>query len=725
VTAPAGMGAVPGQPAATAATGTAMRPHGRVVMHLASMAIALSVLTATVGLTGTAARATTVRPVAEPYTCAQDGPTSYGGTFGDAAVIGWAGDTDGVIACLGGSFYVRDGKNVNLGYGLYNDTATTWGNADGYLPALVTGFSSHGATVSITNFGDRDVIGGHAYVVIYSRVQIHNPTTHAIDLAPAATPGLTALDHTSAVVPPGATVDHDFAVAADRFGGKYKWPTTAALVQAGDWAGHFSHMKTFWDKMLGSIAHIQVPDASLVDAYNAGFIYTQIIRDGNRLTTGENGYDGEFSHDVIGILANLFTQGDFASAHALLNRADFVIGTQTQYADGLWTYSWPWAVYLEKTGDLSFVRAHFATAGPLGAGKEPSIKATAHAIAKDRTGPGGIMEETNDIDANGYWTIDNYEALMGLVAYRYLALKVGDKSEATWAAKQYASLLAATNKTLDATIRSNDLSYLPCSMVEPNTDNRCVNAEDANWAAPFLFGRWAWDGYLFGVTPSGPGVTMIDATYDYGFGRLAGELPADTFGGYSPDFWSTAYNAGYGSWALAGATHRDVGILAYEFMIANDQSGPYSWWESSSTPNPGSPWIGVHPSSGNGSAPHAWGIANANKVLLDSLIAERSDGSVIVGRGVPDAWVRSGATFATTNFPTTDGHRMDFSVTTKGRAVVLTLGGHVKAGAVRWELPAFVNNIASTSAGTVDEATGTVAVTGSDHSVTVVLRTAV
>jgi hypothetical protein len=65
-------------------------------------------------------------------------------------------------------------------------------------------------------------------------------------------------------------------------------------------------------------------------------------------------------------------------------------------------------------------------------------------------------------------------------------------------------------------------------------------------------------------------------------------------------------------------------------MIANDQSGPFSWWESSDFPNTGSPWTGVHPASGNGSAPHAWGIANANKVLLDSLAAQRSDGALIV-----------------------------------------------------------------------------------------------
>jgi hypothetical protein len=701
-----------------------VRHRSRLIARLAAGGAAAALLAVGFGMQAGAAAPAGSTPTGEPYTCAADGPTSFGGTFGDAAVIGWAGDTDGVIACLGGSFYVRDGKNLNLGYGLYNDTSTTWVNADGYLPALVTRFSAGGAGVSITNFGDRDVIGGHQYVVIYSRVQIHNPTNHAVTLDPEATPGLTTLAAASDTVAAGATVDHDYAVAADRFGGRYPWPSAVLLVKAGGWAQHFAHMRAYWNAQLRGIAQLHLPDRSLVDAYKTGFEYTQIIRDGSHLNTGENGYDMEFSHDVIGILANLFTQGDFTDAHTLLDRADYVIGTQTQYADGLWTYSWPWAVYLEKTGDLGFVKKHFATAGPLGA-KEPSIEATAHLIAKDRTGPGGIMEETNDIDADGYWTIDNYEALMGLISYRYLAEKVGDKSQVTWAVRQYDGLLAATDKTLDATIRANHIDYLPCSMVEPNTDNRCVNAEDANWASPFLFGRWAWDGYLFGVKPTGPGDRLIDATYRYGFARLAGKLPPDTYGGYSPDFWSTAYNAGYGSWGLAGKAYRDIGILGYEFMIAKDQSGPYSWWESSSTPNPGSPWKGVHPSSGNGASPHAWGIANANKVLLDSLIAARSDGSVIVGRGVPDAWVRPGRTMSVTNFPTTDGRRMGFSTTTRGRTVTLTLSGDAPGGPVRWELPAFVRNIASASSGTVDQAAGTVTVPASTRRVTVRLSKAV
>jgi hypothetical protein len=687
---------------------------------------------------GAASAAPAASVTAPPYSCAPNGPagsqTVYG-TFGDASVIGWAGNSQGVVACLGGSFWVDtsgpDGgpgsastaavTGTTYGYGVYDDSPTTWTNADGYLPALVTTFHRSGATISITNFGDDVTIGGNAYVIIYSRVSVTNPTASTVSIDPQASAGLIPLNSAPDAVPAHSTVNHDYAVPSDTFGGSYAYPSSSAIVAAGGFDQHFAHMRSYWNGQLAGIAQItQLPDASLINAYKTGFIYTQIIRSGDELKTGANGYDKEFSHDVIGILANLFTQGYTSNAHGLLDRARYVIGTQTQYDDGVWTYPWVWAIYLLKTGDLSFVKANFDT--HLGA-TEPSIEDTAHLIATDRTGPGGIMEETNDIDANGYWTIDNYEALMGLWAYHWLAQQVGNTSQATWAASQYSHLLAATNKTLDATISASHLNYLPCSMTEPNTDNRCVNAEDANWAAPFLFGRWAWDGYLFGAPQSGPGISLIDATYSYGFARLAGKLPPDTFGGYPTQYWSTAYNAGYGEWGLASNDYRDQGILSYQFMVADGQSGPYSWWESQQFPNPGSPWTGTHPEAGNGSSPHAWGMANANMVLLDSLAAQRSDGSLIVGRGVPDSWVSSGQVISLANFPTTDGRHLGLSVRTSGNAVTLTLTltGDQPAGPVLFQLPAFVNNIAHASAGTVNEKTGTVTLGTTVTSVTVQL----
>jgi hypothetical protein len=697
---------------------------------------AIVVTAAALALTGIGAAPVTAQTPTAPYSCAPNGPagsqTIYG-TFGDASVIGWTGNTQAVVACLGGSFFVTKANGpgsgstkavvgTTYGYGVYDDSPTTWVNADGYLPALVTTFHRDGAVVSITNFGDEVTIGGHDYVAIYSRVQVRNPTSAPVTINPQASPGLVPLNSAPDTVPAHGTADHDYVVAANRFGGSYPWPTTAQLVAAGGFDQHFAHMRGYWNSQLSKIAQIvTLPDQSLADAYRTGFIYTQIIRSGNMLKTGANGYDTEFSHDVIGILSNLFTQGYTTGAHALLDRARYVIGTQTQYDDGVWTYPWPWAIYLLKTGDLSFVKANFDTDGPAGK-TEPSIEATAHLIAKDRTGPGGIMEMTNDIDAHGYWTIDNYEALMGLAAYRWLAQQVGNTGQAAWAQSQYNSLLAAVNQRLAQTIAQYHLSYLPCSMTEPNTSNRCANPEDANWAAPFLFGRWAWDGYLFGAKLSGPGVSLIDATYDYGFGRLAGKLPANTFGGYPDQFYSTAYNAGYGEWGLASNDHRDQGILSYEFMITNGQSGPYSWWESQQFPNSGSPWIGTHPEGGNGSSPHAWGMANANMVLLDSLAAQRADGELVVGRGVPAAWVRTGKVISLANLPTVDGRHLGLTIRTNGRAVTLALTGQPPAGSVLFQLPAFVGNIAKASAGVINEKTGTVTLPATARGVTVWLK---
>ena len=642
------------------------------------------------------------------------------GADGTASEIGWEGNQQGVVTCLGGTFLVQDGFYSDYGFGIYDGTRTTWSDAEGYLPAQITTFRRSGADVAITEFADRVVLDGDAYVAVYCRVAVSNPTGRVIVLDPGASTGLVPLDSAPDAVPPHTSVRHDYVVASDRFGGTYPWPSAASLAGAGPFDQHFAHMADFWNSQLSGIAQISVPDQALVDAYRSGFIYTQIARSGDHLDTGVSGYETEYSHDVIGILSNLFTQGDFTDAHALLLDARSVMGSQGQYDDGIWTYSLPWAIYLMKTGDIDFVRANFGSEGPLGAA-QPSIEDTAHAIGTDRTGPDGIMGPTDDIDAEGLWTTDDYSALLGLAAYRYLAQRVGDVAEADWAAEQYDSLLTATNVALDATIRHFRLDYLPCSMVQPNTANRCANPEDANWASPL--GDWAWTGSLLGATLDGPGVSMIDPTYDYGFSRLRGKLPPDTFGGFPGAYYSTAYNAGEGTAGLASLHHRDQGILGYEFMIANSQSGPYSWWESSSAPSAHTPWVGRHPETGQGASPHAWGLSSANSVLLDSLVAQRTDGTLVVGRGIPGQWLAGGQPITVTNFPATDGRRLRLRLTSSSRSVTLTVRGPLP-GRILFQAPSFIDNIASASSGQIDQTTGTVTLAPGRATVTVQLREA-
>ena len=684
----------------------------------------LAAIAPEIPVAGASTSAPTVGGPASKYDCAltiRPAADAYTGADGTASEIGWEGNQQGVVTCLGGVFYIQDGIYKNYGFGIYDGAPTTWTDAYGYLPAQITSFTQDGAQVSILEFADRVVLGGDPFVAVYSRVSVTNPTSHVVEANPEASPALIPLSAAVDSVAPHTTVDHDYVIAADRFGGSYPWPSAAALVGAGSLDLHFAHMTSFWNAQLGAITGISVPDPTLEDAYRSGFIYTQIARSGNQLHDGVNGYQAQYNHDVIGILSTLFDQGYFADAHALLLQARDAMEAPGQgfYDDGVWTYSVPWAIYLMKTGDLAFVKANFDTDGAAGAA-QPSIEDTAHAIAAGRVSATGIMKATDDIDTQGDWTTDDYSALIGLAAYRYLAQRVGNASQAAWATHQYDSLLSATNRTLSATIARHHLDYMPCSILQPNSANRCKDPEDANWMSPL--GSWAWDGSLFGATVNGPGATMIDATYEYGFARLKGKLPPNTFGGFPGDYYSTGYNAGYGTAGLASEHHRDQGILSYEFMIANSQSGPYSWWESSSAPSTDNPWIGRHPATGQGASPHAWGMSQANGVLLASLVAQRTDGTLVVGRGVPAQWLGDSSPIVVTNFPTTDGRRLSLKISSSGRSVSLSLYGHSPSGPVLFQLPSFIDNIASTSSGRIDQGSGTVTLSSHTKRVTVLLR---
>jgi hypothetical protein len=109
-------------------------------------------------------------------------------------------------------------------------------------------------------------------------------------------------------------------------------------------------------------------------------------------------------------------------------------------------------------------------------------------------------------------------------------------------------------------------------------------------------------------------------------------------------------------------------------------------------------------------------------VLLYSLAAQRANGSLVIGRGVPDTWVASGKVIRLANMPTTDGRHLGQTIRTRGAEVTLTLTGQRPSGPVLFQLPAFVRNIASASAGTTDQNAGTVTLAPTVRTVIVRLR---
>lgn len=710
--------------------------------------------------------------------------------------FGFEGDMNAPIAFIDGSFKLASRGNLMIRFGVAGlkekGVSVDWYNRDGYLPCYVSEYTADNVSYKIEEFANKHIIDGNPVEVAYAKMTATNNSGEK-RLLPVVSKELLPLNkaaESAFVINAGETVVREYAIKADRFENeghtgnqhevspKAEFPADQKIIEAvrsvtdtgkdSIFENNYADMKIYWDTRLAGIIDIKLPNSkdannrdSLVNAYKAGYIYTLIIKDDTFLHVGENGYDRLFSHDTIGILQSLITAGDFKDAKNYLESVPMTGGINIEngkvdpdlYWDANWKLPWAYSVYLSKTGDLDYIKAKF----------EGVIKKMAHSIHDDRTGANhdGIMKSTLAIDSYGQWTVDDQAALMGLTAYKYicneLALKETDPNkkdyyltEVQWANAEYDSLLKAVTETLENTISSNNLNYIPASIVEPNTKNRCNDIRDANWASMLLFGSFPWDGHLYGAdqTKAGANIDMIDQTYAYGIERRKSlpEASPYNFGGYPHGWYSSAYNAGYGIAALRGEAYRDMGIKAYEFQINSAMGSPFGWWEGVGPTNypdqdPSTPlWNRDNAAGGGGSNQHMWGQATASKVLYDALIAERifndnKNVEIIIGRGIPKEWVTNATrenniVAAIENYPVLQGGRAGYTIERNGSKLKITMNcnrenSKIAAGtAEQWsiQLPAMVDNISWVSAGEADNANGIVTVPIETKEVTIVLK---
>ena len=604
----------------------------------------------------------------------------FGGSFtyrrhpGLCGVFGCEGDKDAPIAFIDGCYKLRDrGKIINFGIDS-GDSKINWYNAEGFLPCLVSEFEIDSVFYRLSSFSDFETIDGNKFEIAFSRLEIENQSGNSLRF-PKVSKLLIPLTDIPEKINPGEKITADFAVGADRFGGSYPYPDDKKIAAAGSFDKHYQKMKSYWLNRLEPLAEItSLPDESLINAYKAGYIYTMICKDGHELHVGENGYDRVFDHDVIGILNTLLLLGDFKDIEKY---SEFIL-KNVQYPDARWKYSWFFALYIMKTGNLDFAREKF-----------DEIKENAHSIAASRLDGGkGIMKKTMAIDSAGCWTIDNFSALTGLICYKYICEKLEIPDEALWAENEYDSLFEKCSERLDETIEKYSLDYIPMNMNIPNSETARSDPRDANRLSMFLFGRWTWDGYLFGAKQHGKMLDLTDATYEHSAKVRQGE--SDTmynFGGYPHGYFCSAYNAGYGSAALRGEKYRDAGIRAYQFMIEHAQSAPFSWWEGIGYPDNNSPWKTPHAAGGGGSCPHMWGQSTATKVLFDSLVCEKADGTLIIGRGIPKEWLAEGSVIEVKKYPVSSGNRVNIRIEAKNDCVEVTADSFPDKTKLRIDIP--------------------------------------
>jgi len=696
----------------------------------------------------------------------------YGAGYYNQTVIGWEGNWYAPFAYLSGSYFARGvpttytdsggteycGAMYSFGvynYGLKSGQAPpaqseTWTEADGYLPALTTSFTRNKIHIAITDFADKQTIAGNPVELVYTHITVHNSTTSAVDVPPDATgPNLVQLDSNPDTVAAGTTTTHDFVAAVDVFGSGKALPATTVITQdAASYRQAYQQMADYWNQQLSAIPKLSLPNVSLPDtnnlkdpgtsmdnAYKAASVYTDIVQSGEAPFSGANNYDWLLNHDVPGILDNRFELGNLQDAQQLLltgrtsEASDFNEEGANWYWDGPWRTPLAWAEYLQQTNDVAFVKQYFDD------NDTTSLYALMHTdYLSQLDSSTGYLSYSYDNDSGGDWLFDDETALAGLASYRYIAARIGDAAEATWANGAYNSLLAAVNKGLE----SNNDGYLPCEVNEPFSSDRCGTADDANWASQVMWGENAWDVMLSGGTLDGilgdPSET--DSVYQTGYSRLAGTgVPFPSFGAY--DGYSVALNTAYANGALYGDAYRDLPITSYAWQIASTTGGPNAWWEANgSAPDPGNPWIGSHAAPEFGAIPYAWPMAGQTQSLTQSLVATglvaSGNGStasdyhtaLYIGRGVPDQWIADGQTIAVSGITSAyqNGVRSTYGVriSTRGHVVTITLTGKLPGNDVRVQLPVFADEgVAKVLGGRYDAATHTVYPAG--RSVSVVL----
>jgi hypothetical protein len=702
--------------------------------------------------------------------------------FANETALGWDGNYWPVYQYLSGSFFARgvpttynnNGTNIcgaMYSFSIYhyngNRTAQSvqWTQEAGYLPAMTTSFTSGTVAVAIKEFADKVTIGGHAFDLIYTRVSVTNNGTAAVTIDPGGSgPNLLRLTSTSLnTVAAHTTNNNDYVVAVDNFGNGAALPTGTTLSGgAPNFDTADSQMAAYWNGRIGETANFALPNltlpstgnlanpgTALLNAYKAGTVYSLMMQVGQAQFSAADNYAWLLNHDVPGELNARLETGDFHDAQNLLLTARISQATNFNehganwYYDGDWKTPATWAYYLAKTNDTGFVSQFFHDDASGSSPWGPSLYTIMHTIYSSQLSSDGSLKSSFDNDSSGRWLFDDYSALQGLAAYKYIATRLGNTAEAQYADTAYTALLNHTNTLVANNESAHGFSYLPCTVDQANASNRCNTYNDANWASPVWVGQNQWSTMLMGGTLNGVigDPTQADSMYAMGFARLAANgLPYPTFGAFNG--YSTAYNTAYASDGLYGSNYRDLSITSYAWQIATTTGGPNAWWEANgSGPSSANPWIGNHAGPEFGAIPYAWPISAQQEGLLQSIVAEglSATGSgpytytrpLYVGRGIPNTWIASGQTIGasnlTTSYAVSNGSRSTYGVSisvTKPstRMVTVNLSGTLPGGTVSIQLPIFLSvGVNSVSGGTYNASTHTVTANSGATSIAITL----
>ena len=515
----------------------------------------------------------------------------------------------------------------------------------------------------------------------------------------------------------------------------YAAKVAQVLKSAGSFDDNYARMAKHYNQRIEAITHpVTLPVPGLANMFKSIQIMVMecMVQSGDdyEIRAGAKtpapsttySYDRTFSHDVPNYVDEFMREGDYQRAKNMLKSRYYKALNATSwdsgYLDTIGKYMLPYAEYLRATGDLAYftpaVREELKTASR-----------NIHACRVfDDPAHYGLMKKSQDFEnwEGDYLVCDNWGALHGLQAYKYICEKLGDEAESKWAADEVKDLNECLNKALDQTCARRKTDYY-LGAFDDATLKSYIDSFYSWVPYSGALSTFPWGAYLKGFELGGTWKEKFDASIRYALEEKENRgIPPGSWGAWWGQVtYGSTYNASAGAQCLFSEEYRDrdhqePGVLARITNALLSNGRKPSRYKGKGQ------WVGMYTPQVSYGNYESWGANFSKQALLQACISVKTDGTVIIGRGIPNHWLKHGDVIEWSNVNVNDNHKINFKITSGRSEVKLQIRGDTPNGEVRFNLPAFKNNIASADAGTTDDEKGVVTLPPSATSVTVKLR---
>lgn len=673
--------------------------------------------------------------------------------------IGWENDYPKSWTFMGGTlapgrgdkiqYTVKIGDKIRFPDEFSPDRAKNirWYLAEGYLPVPASEWMAGHVQVKIQHFARR--ILKDRSTAIFTRVTLKNLGTNyesvsllintnsqtEIPLSHVPTRSDEYSMTFDSTLKENASVNFDFIALANGEA------SVAELKSVGSFADNYQRMVQYYKKRIEQLARpTALPDQRFIEMYHAAQIvmWESVVRVENgdyemRASVGDpaglSDYDRTFNHDVPNMVINFIKEGDIDLAKRIMESEYYQsLGVEIMAGklDAIPKYIIPYATYLQVTGDREYFTPELKALLKKNSRRIHEHRAQQLVPKLIDTGHYGIMDKSTGLDNKmDFLVIDNFAALHGLAAYAYLSKKFNDPQEEAWAVAEMEDLNTCLNKALQVSMKRRGVDWYMANFDDfgEMKENFYQMGYSGNWiGTTLMMPTFPWGAELKGFNLGGTWKEHFDRSIEHAL-FLRNEhpvIPEGSWGAWWGHEYGTVYNAGMGFQTLSSENHRTLAIKNLEWLLDN-QSAPHQWGESFDRGMNENDW--TKPAADY----ETWGLGFIKQALLEACISVKTDGTVIIGRGIPDYWLKNGNTISWKDVPINNGKKLDFSVVVEENVIILKMEGDEPCGNAVFDLPIFVGNIASVTVdgkkiNTFHNETGKIEIQPGNKEVRVVLK---